>query len=503
MRLRLRFVVAPIALVVAISGPIPVCGQTRLPWASAAPQTAHAADSITDGQLPLARVRLEGGSATWVGQAVPIVIEVIVPSWFTGAPAFPDLEVPNAVTLSPEPVWNFTVPSGRQSFAGQARRYLVFPLAAGRYQVPPVRVTVSYSLPGGGPSAPVALPVPGAVTFDARVPAGADGARYFLTTDGFQLHQSFDRKPGAMRVGEALTRTITMTAANTVGMSIPQLRFEAPDGIRTYPGTPAVTETAERGTVAATRTEKVAYVAEKAGHYTLPAITVLWWNPKTTAMTRATAPAVVVDVEATTAYGTEVFASSQAEGERPENAAPPVRAWLGPAVRWTLAIAAAGLLIVVVSRVLSSRRHSVAAYLARRRHRRAEAEAAWFARFEKACRSQDPSAALRSVMNWIDRINEGPVVPTLTRFSSESGVDALADGTRALNELLFARRTGTEQTEERGSWSGQRYFRLVAQARKSSLAASRRVTRRAEPDADVGRSPLASRLNPDADAVRS
>jgi hypothetical protein len=427
------------------------------------------------------------------------VVEVIVPSWFTAAPAFPDLDIPKAVSLSPEPVWNFTAQSGRQSFPGQARRYLVFPLTEGRYQVPSLRVDVSYSRPGEQSSKPVALAVAATVAFEARMPAGARGAQYFLTTDGFRLGQTVGANPGEMRVGDALTRVVTMTAVNTVGSSIPQLQFEAPDGVRVYPGTPAVAETAERGTIEATRTERATYVAEKAGRHTISGITILWWNPKTKTMNRARAPAVVIDVQAAAAHNPEVFASSQTEGERPEHAPLPARARLGPAMRWMLAVAVAGLLLLIVNRALGSRGHSVAAYLARRRRRRAEAEYAWFARFERACRSQDPQAALRCVMKWIDRVDDGPVVPTLTRFSAESGVAALADGTSALNEVLFARRTGGDQTEARRRWPGQRYCRLVARARKSCLAARRRAARRIGLQAGVGPSALVSRLNPGAD----
>jgi hypothetical protein len=391
-RLRPRLVVALTVSLGAGLGPISASGQPTLPWASAARPGTPPADAVTEAQLPLARVRLETGSAVWVGQAVPVVVEVIVPSWFTGAPAFPDLEFPKTITLSPEPAWNFTVPSGRQTFAGQARRYLVFPLAQGRYEVPAVGVKVSYSLPGGQPSAPVALLAADSVSFEARVPAGAGNARYFLTTDGFRLSQSLDRKPGEMRIGEALTRTLTMTARNTVGMSIPQLRFEAPGGIGVYPGTPAVAETAERGTIEATRTESVVYVAEQAGHYTIPEVTVHWWNPKTNVMNLATAPAVVVDVRAA-AYSPEAFASSRAERDRSEQAGPPTRAWLGPAMRWALALGAAGLLLPNVCRVLGSRRRSWAAEL----HRR------WAAR-----RSRLEAAVGRSAL--VSRLNPGAEV---------------------------------------------------------------------------------------------
>ena len=130
------------------------------------------------------------------------------------------------------------------------------------------------------------------IQFEARMPPGAEGAKYFLTTDRFQISQFLDRKLGALKVGDSVTRTVEMTAEGTVGMSLPPLTFEAPEGIRLYPGTPKVSEKAERGKIEATRTETATYVFEKEGHYTLPEIVILWWNPQTKGMNKARLPAM-------------------------------------------------------------------------------------------------------------------------------------------------------------------------------------------------------------------
>jgi len=220
------------------------------------------------------------------------------------------------VTLSPEAAVNFCRAVAGKTFSAQGRRYLIFPQVKGRYTVPSAKVGVTYAMPDGKPSSPKILAsVP--TQFEARVPPGAEGAKYFLTTDRFQLRQSLDRKLEGLKVGDSITRTVEMTAEGTVGSSLPPLKLEAPEGIRLYSGTPRVSEKAERGDVEATRTETATYVLEKEGHYTIPEIVILWWNPQTKGMNKARVPAVDLNVQGNPGYSAEAFASSQDPEEKP------------------------------------------------------------------------------------------------------------------------------------------------------------------------------------------
>ncbi len=420
---------------------------------------------------------MEGSAEVWVGQGVALNLEVIVPTWFTSAPVFPQLEVKNAVTLSPEGAVNFVVQSSGKSFAAQAQRCLIYPQAKGKYTVPSMKVGVAYVLPDGKPSSPNLLATP-PVQFEARMPPGAEAARYFLTTDDLQITQSFSRKPDKLQIGDSITRMITMTAQNTVGISLPPLKFEAPVGVRLYPGEPRVTEAAERGKIEATRTETATYVSEKEGRYSLPEITILWWNPRTKAMTSSTLPPVALKVEASATYNPEVFASSQA-GEEPSGK-PEASLWkrLSVGFRWTLSLLAACLLLLVLRRALGLKGLSLGAYLDERRNRKAEAEPTYFTQFRKACLSNDPKASLQHLMRWLDRANTRASAATLRQFVSESRMPELANAARELADVLFAAQTKTEPAKSWRKRSGERLYRLVATARSLEKARSNRQHRR-------------------------
>ena len=449
-------------------------GQASLPWLKSGESKQSVDTDISESQLPLVRTRIEASGETWVGEAVPLNVEVIVPSWFTGAPRFPELDVPNAVTLSPEPAVNFVVQSQSKTFSAQGRRYLIFPQVKGRYTVPSAKVEVTYAMPDGKPSSPKILAsVP--VQFEARVPPGAEGAKYFLTTDRFQLRQSFDRKLEGLKVGDALTRTVEMTAEGTVGISLPPLKFEAPEGVRLYPGTPRVSEKAERGKIEATRTESATYVLEKEGHYTIPEIVITWWNPQTKEMNKARLRAMDLNVRENPGHNAETFASSQEPEEKPvEEPGRTVMDRLKASLRWAGLLLLVFLFFLVLRRLLAAKGFPVKSYLTERKRRKAAAEKTCFRRFRRACSSNDPKASFQALMSWLDRTNTRPVAPTLEEFAKQSDMQELLKAEEGMNRLLFDRPEKTGPIESWKTWSGKSFYKAVAEARKTYIRRARK-----------------------------
>ncbi len=93
-------------------------------------------------QQPIARIRLEPGSLVTVGQPLTVVVQVLVPSFFSGAPRFPNLDIPDAITVFTDRGTNFTERIDRATWAGQDRRYTIYPMRAGSYEISDVPVEV-------------------------------------------------------------------------------------------------------------------------------------------------------------------------------------------------------------------------------------------------------------------------------------------------------------------------------------------------------------------------
>jgi hypothetical protein len=460
-------------LLIALSGN--AFGQASLPWARSEQTKGPEKEEVLESQLPLVRARIEGSIEVWVGQAVPLNIEVVVPSWFTGAPRFPELEVPNAVTLSPEAAVNFVVQSAGETFSAQGRRYLIFPQVKGKYTVPSAKVEVTYAMPDGKPSGPKYLASPSLI-FEARVPAGAEGAKYFLTTKNFHIDQFLDRKLEGLKVGDSITRTVNMTAEDTVGMTLPPLSFEAPEGMRLYTGAPKISEKAERGKIEAVRIETATYILEKEGRYKFPEIVILWWNPQKKKMNKARLPAIEFQVGGNAGYSTEVFASSEEiGGKRSDEPRRTVLDRLKASLHWVFVALGLLVFLLIIRRILSTKGISIRSWLAERQRQRAEAEVTYFKRFRKASLSNDARVTLRELMFWLDRLNTQPEASTLERFARETGLPELLKEEGALKAFLFARPAAKGPSEFQAGWSGKAFYKLVARARRAQIRKSKKL----------------------------
>jgi hypothetical protein len=241
------------------------------------------------GQAPVVHARLEPTTGITVGQPVRLVVEVLVPNYFTGSPDFPEFEIENAIVVLPqERAQNANERINGLTYAGITQTYTLYPQQPGDFQVPPAQIGVTYaSKPPKSTRARVSIP---ALRFHADLPAAARGLDYFLPTTQLTMQQKWSGPLDKVRVRDTITRTITVSASKMQAMLIPPLPAQAPDGIRIYSGQPIVQDMkTNRGDfVAGRRTESTKF--EKEGDYTLPAIDLKWWNLSTKRLQTAVLP---------------------------------------------------------------------------------------------------------------------------------------------------------------------------------------------------------------------
>src|SRR5262249_14305728 len=118
----------------------------------------------------------------------------------------------------------------------------------------------------------------------------------------------------------------TTIAAHTQPMMILPPSITAPDGVRIYRKDPVLsTDVGVHGELnAGRRVDRVTYLFEKPGHYTLPAIDFPWFDAGAKAREVAEAPGIVVD--ASPAAGTVPAIAPEAPPPAP--ASPPPSPWL-------------------------------------------------------------------------------------------------------------------------------------------------------------------------------
>ena len=346
---------------------------------------------------PAVRVQVPLQQPVLVGQQVPIEVTVAAPNFFLSAPPFPVLDVQGAiVTLSDERSVHGVEQDGGQTIATIQRHYVFTAQQPGDFELPAAKIEFSYQGDDGKPQqASLALP---ATRITARLPAGASPAAAgaaVMPATRLSIRQSVDRDAGALSAGDALVRTVEIQAANTPAMLIPPPHFEAPDDVRRYQADRVLRDLNGEGGSSAggQRVERVTYVFEKPGRYTLPAVQVQWLDPQTQKPATGQAPALTVQVKA----GAHV--ADRIAPELPVGAAPAKPRKLMDWVRLGIWMAGFGLLLLLA---WWGRRRWPRWRVARaeRQAALAQSDAVMFERVLAACQAGDANAAHSALLAW-------------------------------------------------------------------------------------------------------
>ena len=127
------------------------------------------------------------------------------------------------------------------------------------------------------------------------LPAPATFKGHWLAAQELNLKQTWSGDVLNMKVGEPITRTLTLTAkAATVGQ-LPKLnQATSSEDLKSYPDQPKLDEQKTSQGITAIREEKIAFIPSKAGTYTLPALEIPWFNMQTQQTEIAKIPAVTL-----------------------------------------------------------------------------------------------------------------------------------------------------------------------------------------------------------------
>ncbi|MBC3766734.1 protein BatD [Neptunicella marina] len=110
------------------------------------------------------------------------------------------------------------------------------------------------------------------------LPVPDNYTEHWLPSDFVQLTEEWTPKTGEFKVGEPITRVISLTAVGLVEEQLPAINSHYPDSVKTYPDQPETATVQKDGNLIAQRTESIAIIPGKAGDITIPAVSVPWFN---------------------------------------------------------------------------------------------------------------------------------------------------------------------------------------------------------------------------------
>src|SRR5882724_11314286 len=263
-------------------------------FAAVAPCSAWAQQ--TTAPEPILQVTVDPPRVV-VGQPTTLRIDVLAPNYMTSPPELPGFQVRNAVTRQLQSV-NLSEERNGTSFAGVRFEYAIYPQESGTYAIADQKVNIKYAAePPAAREEALLLP---RVSFVGFIPDVAAGLNPFLASSRLMIEQSVLRSSEQLKIGDSVTRSVTIRAVETPAMLLPPVTFPAMEGLAVYPAQPALQDKTEGRTDAltATRTDSATYILQRAGDYALPAIDVRWWNAQDGRIETAHLDAVTLQVAA-------------------------------------------------------------------------------------------------------------------------------------------------------------------------------------------------------------
>ena len=131
---------------------------------------------------------------------------------------------------------------------------------------------------GGGRSKPVTILSDNHALEISTAPSDFPGE--WLVSDFVILEQTWP-KTVEFKVGEPITRTITLTATNVTKEQLPTVTMSVPDSVQAYPDKLNTTQTLSGDILIAQSVQKIALIPSQSGKVVLPEIKIPWFNAKT------------------------------------------------------------------------------------------------------------------------------------------------------------------------------------------------------------------------------
>ena len=137
-------------------------------------------------------------------------------------------------------------------------------------------------------------PIPASYAVDAK--------NSWLPSELLTLHQEWQpissQGKSEYKVGEPITRTITLTAAGLGKAQLPKIIMDAPAGLKIYPDQAELHSSLTKERLISQKRQNFALVASRAGEYTLPKISIAWWNTVTNKYQQAILPEQTITIKA-------------------------------------------------------------------------------------------------------------------------------------------------------------------------------------------------------------
>jgi hypothetical protein len=377
---------------------------------------------------------------TWVqpdknivpGQQLNLFIEIATDKWFSGGTRIGRFEVEDAIVLQREKfAVNSTQKELGQSWTVQMWTLTVYPQRSGPFEIPAIPIRVSIA--GKNLESIVGEIQTNPLSFTTHKPQELDIADNWVATSRFEVRESFNKSIEELKTGDALVRTINMSADDLPAMMLPGFAAEEIPGLAIYKKPPSVNDKVNRGDYTAERTEILTYVFEQVGDYELPPRTFYWWNTAS-----ETLESVILSGHSLSVTNLPGQVTIPDEEEAAAAPSIDIRAIVINAI---MALAVLAIVAFIVRRVSTLIRQVKLRKPTQATEKQLRRE------FASACRNNDREKAVGLFYQWLDYYGDEHFQGSIRAFLTQLNHDKLASVFSNLMQSIYASNQKDNKTE--------------------------------------------------------
>jgi BatD DUF11 like domain len=191
------------------------------------------------------------------------------------------------------------------SYLVTERKYAIFPQKSGSMNIKPLSLTAAIIVDRqadfrdffGSRTTKTKRVLSKEITLNVKPAPPSFTGKNWLAAEKLELTQEWSGDTQQMKVGEPLTRTLTLRGIGTTVGQLPELNIVKTDvNLKAYPDQPVLNEQKLPDGISASRQEKIALIPSTTGKHVLPALEIPWFNTKTQKMEIAHIPETTLNV---------------------------------------------------------------------------------------------------------------------------------------------------------------------------------------------------------------
>ncbi len=393
-----------------------------------------------------------------VGEALMVTITVYTSTWFTSPPEFSEIQVPNAIMVEyQQRTGSVRKTIGNKSYPAIEKKFLVYPLKEGENSLPSLTIVTECPPEGDYKGKRKVIESPER-TF--RVDPVAEGVEMdsWLTASNVNLSERWDKPLENIKQGDVFERQITIEAFGALAALIPPLQLDDTGFGNIYSRAPALNNIQNQSSFTGSRTEIWSYLMESEGTYTIPGISISWYDPGSKRKESAEIGSREINIAANPDmdFLLSMQDSLQAMLETGEETVDEPFQWMG-LNWWQLTVSV--LTLVIILYLLYSLIRRIVMRVRERKILSRDSEERYFEDFLKKSREGDPAMLMGALLSWYDRYRKERYGPVFGDFICAAGDPELKEQFVMLEGILFA---GSDQ----GEWSGRKLAELLTKQRK-------------------------------------